>query len=129
MYAATWRGRPVAVKELKVETEGEGAQSMRDFQLEVAVLLGLQCPYITRVLCAVSDRQAYVMELCEKGPLSLHLVRDDVRLDWKQRHVWMEQIATGVQYLHSLKPKIIHRDLVRDCVGVVVVLFSHFPPL
>lgn len=115
VYAARFRGELVAVKELKM-TGSE--QDVRDFREEVAVLLSLSHPHVTRVIAACDERLAYVMEYCEQGPLSLLLVREDVRLDWSRRLAWLEQMAQACHYLHSLRPKILHRDL--KCDNVLV---------
>ena len=60
---------------------------------------------------ACYERLAYVMEFCGQGAVSFVLVRDDVTLTWERRIAWATQIAKALDYLHTRKPKIIHRCL------------------
>ncbi len=100
----------VAVKLLKMDSSPE---NVADFKLEVAVLASMGHPSIVKFHGAVfeDEKLAYVLEYCANGSLSFLLVRDDVEMLWERRIGWARQVAEGLAYLHSQRPKLIHRDL------------------
>lgn len=60
-----------------------------------------------------------LLEWMSKGSLSTILLGDmSTEIPWSQRIGWAHDVAKGIQYLHHLRPKIIHRDLRSDNVMV-----------
>ena len=85
---------------------------------EVAILQRLtDCPYIVHVLgvCVDPRHYAIVMEYVEYGNLENMLLfgvdKHPVINQWKCRVRMALEIAKGMDYLHSLHPPIIHRNL------------------
>ncbi len=114
VYAAKYHQNiAVAVKLLQMDSSSE---NVADFKLEVAVLASLSHASIVKFHGAVFDEEklAYVLEYCANGSLSYLLVRDDVEMLWERRINWAKQVAEGLAYLHTKRPKIIHRDLKSD---------------
>ena len=109
---------PCAIKEMKLD--GSDAQNIEDFKLEVAVLARLTHPNIVQFRGGVFEegRLAYVLEMCDNGSLSFLLVRDDIDLRFERRIGWARQVVEALQYLHTLKPKLIHRDCKTDNVFI-----------
>ena len=75
------------------------------------------CPYIVRGLglCVDLGHNAIVMEYVEYGDLENMLLfgvdKHPVINQWNCRVRMALEIAKGMDYLHSLEPPIIHRDL------------------
>ena len=59
-----------------------------------------------------------VLEWMARGSLSSILLDFSQEISWSQRVHWAQDVAKGIEYLHSLRPKIIHRDLRSDNVMV-----------
>ena len=85
------------------------------FVREASILERLvDCPYIIRFLglCIDPGHYAIVMEYVEYGNLGHLLVDGDSAIkQWDCRIRMALEIAKGMNYLHSLQPQIIHRDL------------------
>lgn len=78
---------------------------------EVALLEQVKCDQIVEYLAtwATDDKVVLITALVESGDL-LHFVRShNVKL--KVIKKWCRQIISGIKYLHSFYPPIIHRDL------------------
>lgn len=77
---------------------------------------------IVQVLGFVEEPVALVMEFMEYGTLKL-FIKENITIDWKQRYLFMIDIAEGMEYLHSKttadgrpKPVLFHQDLKTDNV-------------
>eukprot|EP00899_Mesostigma_viride_P014737 jgi/Mesvir1/23264/Mv12878-RA.1 len=116
VYAATWRGDPVAVKVLS----GAAARSLddkmiREFRRELATMARLTPhPNVLRMVGACSAPSAplaLVSELCSQGSLWALLHSPDVFLSWVQVLAMARGAAEGLAHLHGCNPPILHRDL------------------
>ena len=98
VYCAIYRGRPVAVKEVKEKNE-----------TEIKYLKKLQHPNIINFIGITTSKPYYIlMEMCSKGHLYEKLEdSDNVTRDLFVG--WSKQIVKGMRYLHD--NLIVHRDL------------------
>ena len=69
--------------------------------------------------CVELPHLAIAMQFAHKGPLSEILINEDALLGWELRMKWARETAEALQYLHSLSPPIIHRDLSK-------IIFPHW---
>jgi len=117
VYKATYRGKTVAVKKLFV---GQGLSQSEEFQKvfesfrkEIEIISLLSHPNIVKCLggCSQPPNLCIVTEYCNGGSLYdlLHVKKD--KLSPQQQIEFALGIAEGMEYLHSRKPMIIHRDL------------------
>ncbi|XP_062508596.1 uncharacterized protein LOC134184849 isoform X2 [Corticium candelabrum] len=96
------------------KTEGK----VTTFLDEVTILHRLtESPYVIQLLglCTDPGHYAIVMEYVENGDLEEMLISDNSKhskiREWSCRRKMSLHIAKGMDFLHSLKPPIIHRDL------------------
>lgn len=122
VYKGRIRGVDIAVKELSTTKE----EYTLAFQRELDVLVKVHHPHIVKFVGVFgdgADQQIWradhlqlCLEFCEGGSLwdllynKLHK-SEPVRIAWWQRIVMLYDTATAVAYMHSFKPKIVHRDL------------------
>jgi tRNA A-37 threonylcarbamoyl transferase component Bud32 len=117
VYKATYRGNSVAVKKLFVPQElWQSDQIQEDFayfRKEIEILSLLNHPNIVKCLggCAQRPHLCIVTEYCNGGSLHDLLHIKKVNLSSQQQIAFALGIAEGMEYLHSRKPMIIHRDL------------------
>ncbi|EGZ15618.1 hypothetical protein PHYSODRAFT_260691 [Phytophthora sojae] len=117
VYVGTYRGRRVAVKKIRVNRDAEASQ-IEQFIREITLMAMLRHPRIVEFIGvaweALVDLSA-VTELMERGDLStvLRNCREKgYRLTWSDHKATIAlHIVEALAYLHSLSPKVIHRDL------------------
>ncbi|GIL75439.1 hypothetical protein Vretifemale_5158 [Volvox reticuliferus] len=114
---ADWTGSEVAVKKLFA------VQNMNDKEYsslvnEVTLLGSLNHPNIARFLAMCEDPPCIVMQYYPYGSLFDLLNRAQKgspkaakELTWSKRLDMLRDVASGMQYLHSRKPPVIHGDL------------------
>jgi len=108
---AEWHGKIVAIKIIDMNVVG------KEYQDEVENLSKLRHKNIIRLFgTSINKQNIYlVMEFAECGSLHnlLHPEPDNELVEYNLGHVfnWSLQSAEAVEYLHSLEPKVIHRDL------------------
>jgi serine/threonine protein kinase len=105
----------------KAEDAAEGSvdkdQAIADFRQEISVLKQLRHPNIV-LLLAYSTTENYECLISELMKCSLldvfksHIVQG-TKMKHKTQIVYATHLSRGMTYLHSCKPPIIHRDLVR----------------
>nr|NP_001071829.1 mitogen-activated protein kinase kinase kinase [Ciona intestinalis]BAE06720.1 mitogen-activated protein kinase kinase kinase [Ciona intestinalis] len=108
VYLAIWRNIQVAVKMIESESERIA------FMTELRQLSRVCHPNIIRLYGACRNPVSLVMEFAECGSLYNLLHGPGNQPHYTSGHAmsWCLQCATGVQYLHNMKPKaLIHRDL------------------
>ncbi|KAF0686750.1 Aste57867_21470 [Aphanomyces stellatus] len=122
-FGEVWVGKlgrkNIAIKKLKSKT------TMQDVQLfiwEIYLLSKMQCPYIVRFVGVTwQDRPSGIVLLTEYmdgGDLRTVLnasqtksTKRRVFFSWAAKLKCALHVAEGLVYLHSLDPKVIHRDL------------------
>eukprot|EP01117_Protostelium_nocturnum_P007334 TRINITY_DN2624_c0_g1_i1.p1 TRINITY_DN2624_c0_g1~~TRINITY_DN2624_c0_g1_i1.p1 ORF type:complete len:1555 (-),score=571.21 TRINITY_DN2624_c0_g1_i1:63-4487(-) len=109
VYSAMWNGFRVATKKiLNIDRKKRDA-----FLKETLFLRKLRHPniYLFMGTC-IRDGDLYIVtEYMEKGSLKTMLAKEKKRLNWQLVLRMALDIASGMNYLHSYKPIIIHRDL------------------
>jgi serine/threonine protein kinase len=116
VFAGQWRPTalyetPVAIKQLKEAHLTEQVQS--EFEAEVAVHAKLKSPGIVQ-LYGVTLEQPYcmVMEYMPNQSLDKYLQNNKREtVSWTVRIQLAQDIAVGLDYLHSQLPPIIHADI------------------
>jgi serine/threonine protein kinase len=86
---------------------------LQDLRNEVIILSRLRHPNVVLYIGASTKLPdaCIVTEWCDKGSLSDLLYNSKSRVDFSlMMHVAID-VAQGMNYLHSLDPQIIHRDL------------------
>ena len=121
VYKARFRGNvDVAVKQLKVENEEEGAKELDEFFKEISNMRGLNHPNLIQLFAfVISEREGNFMiqEFAANGDMKNYLQKlkkDTKRMRsqqglWSQLLGWTIQVARGMEQLEYLK--LVHRDL------------------
>ena len=117
VYAGEFAGKPVAVKRIhKVLLEAQltqGQQVRRDFQAECQRMKDIgEHTNVVGFIGAFQDRTGPFLVM-EKMSQNLHKFLEDNRgkLKLQQQLRLCLDIATGLAFLHSQKPPLVHRDL------------------
>ncbi|KAH1060691.1 hypothetical protein GLYMA_02G165800v4 [Glycine max] len=110
---ADWRGSDVAVKILKVQGFDPGR--FEEFLKEVSLMKRLRHPNIVLLMGAVIQppKLSIVTEYLSRGSLYelLHMPNVGSSLSEKRRLSMAYDVASGMNYLHQMRPPIVHRDL------------------
>ena len=122
VWIACCRGRRVAVKRTLCASVSEAVIS--DFRNECTMMAKLQAngkahPYLVQMLFCSWDKELILcLEFCELGGLDAVLEKESAAMRWVDELTWTRQllrlardICTGMEYMHSLDPPILHRDL------------------
>eukprot|EP01094_Clydonella_sp_ATCC50884_P018705 TRINITY_DN3506_c0_g1_i3.p1 TRINITY_DN3506_c0_g1~~TRINITY_DN3506_c0_g1_i3.p1 ORF type:complete len:405 (+),score=58.43 TRINITY_DN3506_c0_g1_i3:460-1674(+) len=110
VWKGTWNGSVVAVKKMhQLATE----ESLLEFSREASLLSVLRHPNIITFYGAACNEESLflVTEYAERGSLYDLLNSDQCALPYDRRLRMALDTAKGMHYLHSLDPKVIHRDL------------------
>ncbi|KOM34276.1 hypothetical protein LR48_Vigan02g042600 [Vigna angularis] len=110
---ADWRGSDVAVKILKVQGFDPGR--FEEFLKEVSLMKRLRHPNIVLLMGAVIQppKLSIVTEYLSRGSLYelLHMPNVGSSLSERCRLKMAYDVASGMNYLHQMRPPIVHRDL------------------
>uniref|UniRef100_A0A7S0RF32 non-specific serine/threonine protein kinase n=1 Tax=Chlamydomonas leiostraca TaxID=1034604 RepID=A0A7S0RF32_9CHLO len=114
VFKGVWRGTEVAVK--RFLEQNLSPATVRDFRAEVSIMSRLRHPNVVLFMGAVvqPSHLAIVTEFVPRGSLFrlLHRAhRARVEIDPRRRLAMAQDIAKGMNYLHSCRPMIVHRDL------------------
>ncbi|KAH3723394.1 protein kinase [Pelomyxa schiedti] len=123
VYKSKWRNCDIAVKELKAQNVD--ARLMKAFKQEIAILASLRHPNIVLYMgaCTHMPHLSICTEFLSGGSVyQLLHERGDTKLELPMALHLAKQMAVGLCHLHSLHPKIIHRD----CKSENLLLDSHF---
>ncbi len=117
------KGSTWALKELDFSTVplDERDEARKLFDREAAILVRLSHPYLPRVVDRfhLDEREYLVMERVE-GPTLEHIYRTQKSLQENEVAGWGAQVCEVLDYLHSLDPPVIYRDLKPANVMVMV---------
>jgi len=108
-------GEPIALKEIVVEAANEQQKVLivNAFEREAKSLAKARheaIPYV-RDYFFEFDRQFLVMELVEGDDLGVMLENRKNPFPLDDIIRWIDQLLDALDYLHNLKPQIIHRDI------------------
>ena len=114
VYSGTWRGRAVAVKQLKAAglPSAVKQQLASELACEATLMSRLSHPHVVRFvgLSLEDDATPWVLtELCAGGSLHTLLLDGAQELGWELKMGLGRDLACGVAYLHGLTPPLIHR--------------------
>jgi serine/threonine protein kinase/2',3'-cyclic-nucleotide 2'-phosphodiesterase (5'-nucleotidase family) len=114
VYRGTWKGVDVAVKRFINQRMTE--KVMLGFRAEVAFLSELHHPNVVMFIgaCIKKPNLCVVTEYVKKGSLRSVLTDNTIKLRWQQKLMMLRGAAMGINYLHTLNPLLIHRDLKSD---------------
>ncbi|XP_077230088.1 U-box domain-containing protein 35-like [Tasmannia lanceolata] len=100
----------VAIKILR----SDATQGMKQFQQEVEVLSRIRHPNMVQLMGACPDNGCLIYEYMANGSLEDCILRqtNSSPLPWQLRFKIAAEIATGLLFLHEMKPEpLVHRDL------------------
>nr|CAG4716257.1 unnamed protein product [Naegleria fowleri] len=113
IYLARWNNLDVAMISLKTENIEDSSD---EFESGVAVLASLRHPNIVSFFgIVVTDSSKYMItEYLENGSLDRLIYKcktGKITISFAKKLEILIDIASGMNYLHSLNPAIVHRDL------------------
>lgn len=119
VWAGRWRNEPVAVKEFVFAQTALLGGSLQTSELieeiigEAGIMSLLKHPKILQLYGVSLTTQTIwiISELCATGSLRMLLNNHSKELSFLTRLSLCLDIAEGLNYLHSRRPPIIHRDL------------------
>jgi len=115
VYRGRLWGTEIAVKTLRTEELAvDGANEvLDDLKKEVSILSQLRHPNVVLYIgaCTSSPNIAICTEWCDRGSLSSILSDHAQHIDCQRMVSVAMGIAQGVNYLHALDRRIVHRDL------------------
>lgn len=120
VWLATWWGRQIAVKKVRVAMRELDPDADRAFQAEVETCRTMRHRNVVLFFGAgIMDGAPFlVTEFMERGSLRDILDAEGDALPWARRWRFALDIASGMRYLHSLTPPRLHREL--KCANVLV---------
>eukprot|EP00891_Asterochloris_glomerata_P009732 jgi/Astpho2/9732/e_gw1.00149.41.1_t len=117
VYKGNWRHTDVAVK--RFLEQDLSPQLMKEFRAEVSIMKRLKHPNVVLFMgaCTRAPNLSIVTQFVPRGSLYRLLHRSGtatspaLKLDDQKRIRIALDVARGMNYLHSCKPPIVHRDL------------------
>ena len=108
IYAATWRGRRVALKSLHDPT----SSALKETEEELLVHAALGHKHIVELLGAnLAPRGCcIVLELCRES-LFVRLYRRREEMERRTMVTIALHVARAVEYMHARSPSVVHRDI------------------
>ena len=112
VFRARLWGTEVAMKTLKTEQFKDSDALVEELKKEVSILSQLRHPNVVLYIgaCTIPPNVCIVTEWCSRGSLYDVLHDYSVHINAKLVIDLAGQIAQGMNYLHSLEKKIIHRS-------------------
>eukprot|EP01094_Clydonella_sp_ATCC50884_P026721 TRINITY_DN7426_c0_g1_i2.p1 TRINITY_DN7426_c0_g1~~TRINITY_DN7426_c0_g1_i2.p1 ORF type:complete len:505 (+),score=138.44 TRINITY_DN7426_c0_g1_i2:556-2070(+) len=111
VFKGRLHGKEVAVKKLISVAVNE--EVLEEFKREAAIMSNLHHPNILLFMgaCCEPNNLMLVTELMPMGSLQDVLFENDMELSFKQRIHILTSVVLGMNWLHSLRPPFLHRDL------------------
>lgn len=111
VYSAMWRGQEIAVK--LIPTKNMLQDSVLQFTREVQVMRKLRHPCVLQFFGSGTDANFILiaMEYMARGSAHALLMNKNLPMSWGRRLHMLKDAASGMFYLHSCSPPIIHLDL------------------
>lgn len=108
VYKGKYRGKDAAVKELLIKELSPNAQ--KEFESEAKIMLQLRDPSIVYLYGVTQEKpHRMVLEFCSLGSLDRYLQKRKIgEVSWEVRFHLATGIASGLHYLHTYSPIIIH---------------------
>jgi hypothetical protein len=113
VHLAQWKGREVAVKVFKANSSGlDTLLAFGAFWTEGWLWKDMSHPSLVKLFKILYQPTcSFVMEPLPGGSVAAYIQSSPKDLSWDLRARMATDIAKGLQYLHSRKPPIMHRDL------------------
>jgi len=113
VYRGVYGERDVAIKCYTPPELSRGV--IRAFYGEAKLLRSFNHPNMVALIGMLISPPYFclVFELCDRGPLDVHL-KTIANWDWSKKLHFMAQIASSVAYIHGRKPPVVHRDIKPD---------------
>jgi len=113
VFLGTYAGRDVAVKQMKSDPNRMSEKAKVNFDRELTILQNVRHPNLVEFfgIVAEQNRVSFVMEFCRGGTAFDLLHNSGWTLSYPQKLKCATDIASAMQYLHSVDPPVIHRDL------------------
>ncbi|MDP2434497.1 MAG: protein kinase, partial [archaeon] len=111
VFKARLRGKEVAVKQPLRQTAHP--EVIAQFRAEMAVMVALHHPNLILLMgaCFEPQRLFFVTEFAANGSLCDALFQRKVALPFPRKMAILKDVAQGMNWLHSLRPPLLHRDL------------------
>jgi GTPase SAR1 family protein len=107
-----YKGQEVAIKQLQLKDDKTSSEMFEEFRREVWLMSRLQHENIVRLLgVSLRPEPSMVMEYMNGGHLFSYLHRSGKKICWEEKMSLAMDVARGMQFIHSTKPPIVHRDL------------------
>jgi serine/threonine protein kinase len=112
VFKGKWKEKDVAVKQLNATSLSDD-EAIQSFLLEIALFSEFKHPNIAHFEGAVLGHVTLclLLEYYSHGTLSAYLKSAEPKIAFKVKHRFMTEIASALDYLHTLEPPIVHRDL------------------
>lgn len=115
VFLGRWHGTDVAIKKIILPRSPEGEdKAIQEFRGEIAIMSKMRHPNITLFMGACTEDPkslCIVTEFVPKGNLFNMLHEPSIHLTSVQKLKMALDTAKAMNYLHSLKPPVLHRDL------------------
>eukprot|EP00002_Diphylleia_rotans_P037715 TRINITY_DN8454_c1_g1_i4.p1 TRINITY_DN8454_c1_g1~~TRINITY_DN8454_c1_g1_i4.p1 ORF type:complete len:1525 (+),score=272.84 TRINITY_DN8454_c1_g1_i4:1596-6170(+) len=111
VHLASYKGKTVAVKHMLQQSQG--VEYYAAFMQEISILMKLNHPNLIKFIgaCTQPPNMSILTEYVEGGNLYSLLRQGNDMLNQKQKLKVAHGIASAMNYLHKLRPLILHRDL------------------
>jgi serine/threonine protein kinase len=110
VYKGRYNGREVAIKVMK--QVDENTAEIEAIRKECQVMSNIESPYVVFFFgVCLHPKLCIVMEYMGKGSLYNLLIDNRFVVSWERVFTWCLDMMKGLNYLHSLVPPILHRDI------------------
>eukprot|EP01132_Coremiostelium_polycephalum_P006275 gene6275-7818_t len=111
VYRGLWNQSEVAIKVLNIDEDDDSTERFREFRNEAQITGELHHENIVSLKCVSLNPFCIITELLQFGDLSKFIRNTPDSFSWGLVLRLAIDIAKGMNFLHSCKPKVVHRDL------------------